>query len=181
MPSKLKSRPEQLLRDFLADTIDPTEIHGYDPQQTDQTANDFLPIVTDWSDRGDYFPVIVVSEENDPQVPSGGTLPYNGIQGNGSGPNQHTVYNPLVSCQAVELDGSSAYLDGVDADTLAFDLYQEVHSKIQNNGNTAITDALDVGLTPSTQLRTSNETDSGSTLEFVQRQGTASIEVLNTP
>jgi len=181
MPQRIQTRPEQLLRDFLADTLDPAAIHGYDPQQTDQTATDFLPIVTDWSDRGDYFPVIVVSEEDGPTLPNSWASNYQSIQGNGSGPNQYVIYNITVSCQTVELEHDSAYLGGTDADTLSFDLYQEVHDKIQNNSNTAIPDSAFVSLTPATQTRTSNETDAGSTLEFIQRQGTAQIGFLNQP
>jgi len=181
MPTKLSKRPEQLVRDFLAEAIRPSEIHGYDPQQTDQTANDWLPITTNWSKYGDTYPVIVVTETEGPSLPNSGTTNFNGQQGDGSGPNQYTVFNVTVSTQAVELENDSAYLDGVEADDLTHDLYQECRNRIQNNATTAVDEALATGLTPGTQTRSSEETDSGSTLTWIQRQGSCNTNVLLTP
>lgn len=181
MPDKLSERPETLLRDFLSANLRSSEMQGYDPQQTDPTANDFLPVITDWSERGDYYPIISITENDGPTVPNSGNTNFNGIQGNGSGQNQYTVFNITLSCQAVELEGSSAYLNGVSPEQLVFDMYQECNQQIQANVTTAIDEVLFVGLTPSTQTRSSEQTDSGSTLEWMQRQGTCAMGVLNTP
>ena len=86
-----------------------------------------------------------------------------------------------MSCQAVELENSSAYLNSVDANDLVHTLYQEVHHQIQNNPTTAISEALHSGLTPPTFTKSAEETDSGSTLTWFQAQGTAQVGVINTP
>jgi len=181
MPQKLSDRPEQLVRDFIADTLRPSEIEGYDPQQTDPTANDFLPVTTDWSTRGDYYPIISIIETDGPTVPNSGNTGYNGLQGNGSGPNQYTIYNVTLSCQAVEIDGSGGYLNGVDAATIVFELYQECHHQVQNNVETAVSEAQFAGMTPPTVTRSNEETDSGSTLEWIQRQGTVNVGIIDEP
>jgi len=181
MPQKLSDRPEQLVRDFLADNLRPSEIEGYDPQQTNPDASDFLPVTTDWSTRGDYYPIISVIETDGPSVPNSGNTNYNGLQGNGSGPNQYAIYPVTVSCQAAEIDGSGGYRNGVDAATIIYKLYQECHHQIQNNTETAINEAQFAGMTPSTVTRSNEETDSGSTLEWYQRQGTVNVGVINEP
>lgn len=181
MPQKLSERPERLLRQFLTDSIRPNEVQGYDPQQTDTTANDFLPVITDWSERGDYYPIISITETEGPTVPNGGESGYQSVRGDGTGPNQYIIYNITLSCQAVELEGSSAYLNGTSPEDLVDDLFQECHHQIQNNATTAISEAAFISLTPATQTRSSDQTDSGSTLEWIQRQSTAQMGVLNTP
>lgn len=178
MPQKLSERPEELVRQFLVDNIDSTAVEGYDPQQTDSTQSDFLPVTNDWSDWGDYYPVIVVQETDGPTVPNSGNTNFNGQQGNGSGPNQYNVKNITLSCQAVE---GQSYRNSVEPEDLTYTLYQECHHQIQNNATTAISEALFIGVTPSTQTRSSSETDSGSTETWIQRQGTITMGVLNTP
>lgn len=181
MPQKLSEPPEELLRQFLTDNIRPTEIEGYDPTQTDETASDFLPVTSSWNKFGDTYPIIFVGEQNGPTVPNSGETGFNGLQGDGSGPNIYNIKNVTVSCQAVELENSSAYRNGVSASALAYTLYQECLHQIQNNSETAISEAVFVGMTPSTQTKNSEETDSGSTLQWIQRQGTAYIGVINEP
>lgn len=181
MPQKLSDRPEELLREFVTENIRSSEIEGYDPQQTDPTASDFLPIFNEWNHRGDHYPCIVITETDGPTVPNSGNTGYNGLQGDGSGPNQYNIKNITVSCQAAELDTESAYLNGVEATELAFTLYQEVHHQIQNNATSAVSEALHTGLTPPTQTKNMEETDSGSTLQWYQQQGTCQVGVLNTP
>lgn len=181
MPQKLSERPEELLRQFLTDNLTPSEMQGYDPQQTDETATDFMPVTSSWNKWGDVYPIIAVTEQDGPTIPNSGTTNFNGLQGDGSGPNQYTVYNITVSCQAVELENSGSYRNSTSADDLVDDLYQEVHATIQNNATTAISEALFVGLTPPTQTRSSEEADSGSTLNWIQRQGTCAMGVINEP
>ena len=181
MPQTLSERPEELVRQHLVDTIRPAQVQGYDPQQTDETATDFLPITSDWSTRGDYYPIIVVQEQDGPTLPNSGNTNYNGVQGSGGGPNQYTIYPITVSVQAVELEGSASYLNGTTAREIVHDIYSEVHTQIQTNSTSAVSEALFVGLTPPTVTRSTEETDSGSTLEWYQRQGTCNMGVLNTP
>lgn len=181
MPSKLSERPEEQLRQFLTDNLRTSEIQGYDPNQTDETASDFMPVTSSWNKWGDTYPIVVVSEDDGPTVPNSGNTGYNGLQGNGSGVNQFAVYNITVSCQAVELEHNSSYRNSTQADDLVDDLYQECHHQIQNNAGSAISDAIYVGLTPPTQTRSSTETDAGSTLTWIQRQGTAFMGVVDEP
>jgi len=183
MPSQLSERPEELVRQYLTDNIVPGNIEGYDPNQTDETASDFMPVTSSWNKWGDTYPIIFVGEEDSPTVPNSGNTGFNGIQGDGSGPNSYSIKNITVSCQAVELGNSSAYRNSVEADDLAYTLYQECHRLFQNNATTAISEALHSGLTPpdGIQTRNSEETDSGSTLNWIQRTGTCQVGVLNTP
>ena len=178
MPSKLSERPEELVRQFLVDNIRTAEIHGYDPQQTDTTATDFLPVTSDWSFRGDYYPIISVREDDGPTVPNSGETNYNGLAGDGSGPTQFTTYPINISVQAVQ---EGAYLNGVSAEDLVYDIYSECHTQIQTNAETAVSEAHFVGMTPPTVTRSTDEPDSGDTITWVQRAGTISMGVTNTP
>jgi len=176
MPSKLSERPEELVRQFLADNIRSSEIYGYDPQQTDTTATDFLPVTSDWSFRGDYYPIISVRETDGPTVPNSGDTNYNGLGPNG--PNQYAIYPINISVQAVQ---EGAYLNGVSAEDLVYDLYQECHHQVQNNATTAVSEALFVGMTPPTVTRSTDEPDSGDTITWLQRSGTINMGVIDTP
>lgn len=178
MPSKLSERPEELVRNFLASNLRPGEMQGYDPQQTDTTATDFLPVTSDWSFRGDYYPIISVRETDGPTLPNSGNTNYNGLQGNGSGPNQYTIYPLNISVQAVQ---EGAYLNGTSAQDLVHDIYQECHHQIQNTTETAVSEALFVGMTPATVTRSTDEPDAGDTITWVQRQGTINMGVINEP
>jgi len=183
MPTALSEPAEELIRQFLTDNIVPGNIEGYDPRQSDPQQTDFLPVVTDWSFRGDYYPVISVTETDSPVIPNSGNTNYNGVQGDGRGPNQMNVKAVTVSCQAVQsLSGDGAkYRNGTEADVLVKELFDECHRLIQNNATTAISEALSVGMTPATTTRSNEETDSGSTITWIQRQGTVDMMVLNTP
>jgi hypothetical protein len=137
-----------------------------------------LPVINDWSDYGDYYPIISIREDNGPVIPNSGETGYQSIQGDGSGPNQEVDYQVTLSCQAVE-EGS--YLNNTTAEQLVLKLYQECHHQIQNNPTTAVPEARQVGMTPATVTRSTEETDAGSTITWVQRQGTVDVNVLNTP
>lgn len=179
MPSKLSERPEELVRQFLTDNLRSTEMQGYNPQQTDPTASDFLPVTSDWSNRGDHYPIIVVQENSGPSIPGSGTTNANGMQGDGSGVNQFAVHTVTVSCQAIE---GKSYLNGVEAEDLVHTLYSEVHDRVQNNVTTAVGEALFTGVpTPPTQTRSTDEDDSGSTVTWIQAQGSVPVGVQYTP
>jgi hypothetical protein len=178
MPQKLTERPEEQLRQFLTDNIRPAEVEGYDPNQTNPQATDFLPVINDWSDYGDYYPIISIREDNGPTIPGSGNTNFNGQFSDGSGPTQYTIYPVTISCQTVE-EGS--YLNNTSAEQLVLTLYQECHQQIQSNATTALSEPLFVGMTPPTTTRSTEETDSGSTITWIQKQGTINFGVINTP
>lgn len=176
MPSKLSEKPEETLRDYLETNLRPAEIEGYTPNQTwtvDSPPDDALPIVTDWSDRGDYYPIIVVNETEGPQVPGSGSTNANGMGPNGT--NQYTVRNVTIACEAVEGEG---YLNGVEAEALADALYSEVRAVLQQD-----TDAVPEGVWTGVPTPPTYSTEDGgdSTERWHQCQGTVPVGVLNTP
>lgn len=177
MPQKVTEPLEAQIRQYLVDNIRPAEMHGYDPQQTDPTAADILPISNDWSDYGDTYPVIVVQENNGPTIPNSGNTNVNGIQGDGSGTNQTAVHPITISVQATQ-DGD--YLNNVDYQTLVTDIYAECRFQLKDVD--AVSNALYTGdMTPPTQTRSNEETDSGSTVTWLQRQGTVPVGFRYTP
>jgi len=185
MPTKLTDPVEEQVRQFITDNIRPAEIEGYDPTQTDPTADDHLPVSSDYSQWGDAYPAVFVREGDGaggPTVPNSGTTGYNGLQGDGSGVNQTAVYNVSVSVQAVKpAEDMTMYLNGVGAEELVFEIYQEIHQQVQQNAEDALSEALFVGLSPPTVVRDNETTDSGSTATWIQRSGTASVGVINEP
>lgn len=179
MPQALDGRAEEKVRQFLSDSIRSTEIQGYDPQQTDPKASDFLPITNDWSDYGDAYPIIVVQETDGPTVPNSGNTNANGMKPTGEGLNQTAVYNVTVSCQAVQMEGQGTYRNGTEYDDLVEDLYAECFYQFQNTRQ-AVNGSLWTGmLPPPTQTRSTEETDSGSTITWIQRTGSVPVGVIN--
>lgn len=177
MPQKLSEPIEDQVRKYIVENITPSNIEGYDPKQTDTTKQDFILVTSDNDDWGDYYPLIYVSEQDGPTVPNSGNTNANGLQSDGSGTNQTTVYPITVSVQALE---NGPYLNGVSYDDLVFTIYQEIHSLF--GGGVNLTDSLWVGeLTPGTQTRSTDEPDSDSTDTWCQRQGTLSVGVIYTP
>lgn len=176
--SKLSERAEELLRQFLVDSLRSSEMQGYDPQQTDPTASDFLPVTNNWDDWGETYPIIVVQETDGPTVPGGGQTNVTGLQGDGSGVNQYTIFNITLSAQAVQ---GETYRNGVDAPDIAHDLFSECRKQCQLN-TTGLDETLWLGTPPpGTQTRSTEETDSGSTETWVQRQSTVPIGVQFEP
>jgi len=179
MPQKLSERPEELIRQFLVDNVRPGEIEGYDPRQTDTQATDYIPFTTDYSRWGETYPMVWFGEEGDPNTPGGGQTGYTGIQGDGSGPNQDNVYSITVSVQTLESDNGAGYLNSTDYDTLAFEIYNELHDRIQTNVTTAISELEYVSMTPPTTVREAGE-DSDTTT-FYQQSGTVGALFRNEP
>jgi len=178
MPQKLSEPIEDQVRKYVVDNADPSAMEGYDPTQTDTTASDYILVTSDNDDWGDYYPLIYVSETESPTVVGGGQTNATGLQSDGSGTNQYSIYTVTLSVQAVE---NGPYLNSVAYDELVFTIYQELRS-IFNAGRDEISDSLWVGsLTPPTQTRSSDETDSGSTDTWCQRQGTLPVGIQYTP
>lgn len=178
MPQKLTERPEEKFRQFIVDTIDPVDIHGYDPTQTDPTETDFIPVTSDWSSRGEHYPLIYIGEDSGPSVPNSGNTNSNGLQGDGSGINQTAVHTITISVQVTE---GGAYLNGVDYDVLAQDIYTEIRHELQKAAPDAVSEGLYTGIpTPPTFTRDPGETDS-STEGWMQAQGTVPYGVLYEP
>lgn len=177
MPSKLSDRPEYKYKRFLDQNIRPAEIEGYNPQQTDQTATDFMPVTNSWSKFGDTYPLVFVGEQNGPSIPGGGNTNSNGIQGDGSGVNQYAIHDVTISVQVAE---GGAYLGGIDYDDLAQAIYSEVHTITQDT-TTALNETLWIGTpTPPTPTRNPGE-DNSDTLDWFQMQGSCPIGVQYTP
>jgi len=177
MPTKLSEPLEDQVRKYIVNNITPSEIQGYDPTQTDTTSSDFILVSSDNDDYGDYYPLIWVSEgDNGPTIPNSGDTNINGLQGDGSGPNQTAVKDVTVAVQAVQ---NGPYLNDTAYDQLVFEIYAELQSVFTNT--TAISDSLTTGrLTPPTITRSSDQQDS-STESWIQRSGTVPITTIYTP
>jgi len=181
MPQKLTERVEKTLRDFFENNLRPAEIEGYDPDQTWVPGNkpdDALIITNNWDDYGDDYPIIVVNQTDGPTLPNSGNTNYNGVQGDGSGPNQYQVKPVTVSCQAVE---GKSYLNDTPPQEVARQLYQECHAQIQQNVTDVDQDLLFSGMTPPTPTKSNTEENGDSTDTWYQYQGTVNVGVLNTP
>ena len=180
MTTRLKQRPEDLVRIYIAENIDPAEIQGYDPTQSDRQAIDFLPVTTDWSERGNQYPFIAVRELDGPTIPDSGNSNYNSLQADGSGPNQQAIYPVTVSVQTMEGGG---YLNGVDHDDLAQEIYDEVFQVIQDGAGAELdnTGVQLLGMTPPTTTRSNNEDGNTDTQTWLQKQGTVNVQFIDTP
>lgn len=177
MPTKLSEPSEELFRQFIIDNTRSSEMQGYDPKQTDTTAADFLPVTKDWSEFGDYYPIVVVQPAG-PTILGGGETGFTGVQGDGSGPNQYTLENVTVSVQATD---DTTYRNSTDARPLIQDIYAEIHHQVQNNVTSAISEAQWATTSPGTTTTSQQETDSGSTVTWLQKQGQMGFAWLNEP
>jgi hypothetical protein len=178
MPAQLSEPVEDQVRKYIIQNISPSEIGGYDPSQTDTTQDDFILITSDNDDYGDYYPLIYVSQsDNGPIIPNSGNTNVNGISGSGNGGNQYSVQNVTISVQAVE---NGPYLNSADYDDLVSDIYAGLHDLL--DGFIQLEQGVWMyRLTPPTQTRSSDETDSGSTDTWVQHQGSVPIHIQYTP
>lgn len=179
MPGKLSEPIEERIQTFLEANIRPSEVFGYDPDQTwspDNRPEDALVVTPNWDDNGDYYPIIVVNQTDSPVLPNSGETNYNGLGPNG--PNQYQVVPITVSCQAVE---GRDYLNGVGPKQLAFALYQECHHQIQSNVTTVDSDYLFAGMTPPTPTKSNTQENGDSTDTWYQYQGSVDVGYINTP
>ena len=178
MPQKLTEPVEDQIRKYLVGAIRPSEIEGYDPTQSDTTAQDYILITSDNDNYGDYYPLIYVSNNAGSSVIGGGETNISSIQGDGSGNNQNAQYSITLQCQAVE---NGPYLNSVSYDELAFTLYQEVKYQL-NQATKADFDGFSyVGnATPAPIERSANEQDD-STESWAQYAGTVPIGTIFTP
>ena len=123
MPTKLSEPIEDRLRDWLETNLRASEMEGYDPDQTwseDSPPDNALIITTNWDDYGDFYPIIVVTDNDESAaLPNSGETNFNGLQGDGSGPNQQANQPITVSCQAVE---GQDYLNDTPPKLVAFQL-----------------------------------------------------------
>jgi len=178
MPQTLSESVEDKVRQYVVQNLASSDIEGYDPQQSDTTASDYILITSDNDQYGDYYPLIFISEQDGPTIPDSGNTNFNGIQGDGSGANTYSVYNVTIQVQAVE---NGPYLNNTSYDDLVFTIYQALRSLF---GGPITLDSETLwtgGLTPGTQTRSSDENDSGSTDTWVQRAGTLPVGVQYTP
>lgn len=170
MPSKPSERIEEKVRQFLIDTLTGTGLHGYNPRQQNRSSTDYLPVTCDWSKRGSTYPLIFVGEQSGPTIPNSGNTNANGMSNGGV--NQTAVHTITISVQTME---GGAYLDSMDYDDLAHDLYWEVHDVLQDAAPNAIDEALYSGVpTPPTPSR-NPQSDSDDTDAWYQNQGTVPV------
>jgi len=181
MPTQLSEPIEEKVRQYFVDNIRTGEIEGYDPTQTDESASDFLPITADWSMRGDYYPIISVRETDGPTIPNSGNTNFNGMQGDGSGPNQYYIQPVTVSAQAVQVPSGGGYRNSTDAKKIVRELYDEAHHQIQTNIGAIDSEIEFAGMTPPTTTRSTEETDSGNTITRIQKQGVCNVGVIDEP
>jgi len=182
MPPKLTNPIDETLRDFFETNIRPSEVLGYDPDQTwseDTPPDDALIITTNWDDYGDFYPVIVVTDnDNGPVVPNSGETNYNSLSGNGSGPNQYQNQPITVSCQATE---GNDYLTGAGPKEVARKLAQECHKQIQLNSEGVDSEYIWNGATPPIHTRSNTEENGTSTDTWHQYQITVDVGYIITP
>jgi len=182
MPTKLSEPIEDRLREWIEANIRPSEVDGYDPNQTwpeDNPPNDALIVTTNWDEYGDFYPVVVVTDDdNGAVVPNSGETNFNGLQGDGSGVNQTTTQPVTISCQATE---GQDYLSGDGPKLTAFRLAQEVHQLFQDNAEGVDSDYLFNGATPPVHTRSNTEENGDSTDTWHQYQFTVDVGYVNTP
>jgi len=179
MPQKLTTQPIEKIRRFILNNARKAEMEGYDPNQNDSQQTDYLPVTKDWSRRGGYYPIVLVTQAGGPVIPNSGETNYNGMQGDGSGPNQqanHQVQVTVVTSQ----DG--AYL-GTDTDyyDIAHTIYSEIKFQIQEETKGDSETLFQGGLTPPTITRSNEESDSGSTSTWYQLAGTVPVGIMYEP
>lgn len=174
MPTTLSENPEEIVRQLLVDEwgVSSVPTGGYDASQTDPTATDFLPITTNWAGFGDTYPIISVTN-NDPTVPGGGQTGITGIQGNGSGPNQHRLETMVITVMA---ERGTDY-QGEDAHTIVNTLYDHVHQIVWGNIHAPNhSDVHGFYVTPGTH--TTGSDDSTTTEQY---SGSVTLDWLKTP
>jgi hypothetical protein len=178
MPAQLSEPVEDQVRKYIIQNISSSEIGGYDPTQGDTTQSDYILVTSDNDDYGDYYPLIYVSQsDNGPIIPNSGNTNVNGIQGDGSGTNQRAIQDVTISVQAVE---NGPYLNSADYDDLVAEIYSGLHDLL--DGNITLESGVRMHrLTPPTQTRSSDETDSGSTDTWIQHTGTVPVDIQYTP
>lgn len=180
MTQRLTERPEDLVRVYLAENVTPSNLGGYDPTVADRQDVTFIPFTTDWSKRGNTYPFVAIREDDGPTLPDSGDSNYNSLQGDGSGPNSRAIYPITVSVQTMQGGG---YLNGVDFDDLAQEIYDEIFQTVQANAGTEL-DSSGVqllGMTPPTTTRSNNEDGSTDTQTWFQKAGTINVQFIDTP
>lgn len=171
------------MRQYLSDNLRSGQMQGYDPQQDDPSASDFLPVTSEWT-RGDYYPMIVVQETEGPTIPNSGVTNFNGLDGTGAGPTQTSNKAITVSVQAVgERTASGLYRNGATASEIIHDIYWECHHQVQQSVGKKLgsSDLILHGMTPPTKTRNPEETDGGSTRVWTQNQGTVETQFIDEP
>ena len=178
MPAKLSQPVEDQVREYLVNNLRPSEIEGYDPTQSDTTAQDFILVTSDNDNYGDYYPLIYVSNNGGTSVIGGGETNVSSVQGDGSGNNQNAQYSLTIQCQAVE---NGPYLNDVAYDELAFTLYQEAKYQLNQADKSDFDGVSYVGnATPAPVERSSDEQDN-STETWSMYAGTVPVGVIFTP
>lgn len=174
-PKQLSETPAEIVRQLVVDNWGNPDVPngGFNANQTDPTADDFLPITTNWAGFGDTFPIISFTN-TDPTVPGGGETGVSGIQGNGSGPNQRRLETLTVTVMA---ERGEDYPNGEDAHALVRTLYEHVFQIVWNNQHAENHPEVSrFNVQPGTHT---SEGDDSTTVE--QYSGEVTVDWLKTP
>lgn len=137
MPTRLPKRPEQyFIEDVLLPEWQPSGAVGFDVQQSDPTAEDFLPVATSLDGVGEVYPSLTVQRTTET---AGGETGYDFLTTNG--PGQNRTGQLLVTARAEEADadggytGDSSTYAAVDAAALVDTLIDEVEDVTLRRAN----------------------------------------------
>jgi hypothetical protein len=137
----LPQRPAREIADLLVAEWTPSNVHGYDPTAS-PGQSDHLALVTTLDRVGAVYPSVVVTPSNQT---SGGQTTYDFTTGGGSGPGQVRRGSALATVRAQDDQG---YRDGTDAETLAYELRQEVERIVRANATGGTTPFMTLGSQP---------------------------------
>lgn len=177
MPKTLSEPPAETVQQLITDNWGTPTVStgGYNANQTDSTAVDFLPVTTNWAGWGDVYPIISLTN-TDPTVPGGGDTNVTGIQGNGSGSNQRRLETMVMTVQAERLDDGD--YQGEDAHSIVKTLYDHAFQIVWNNQHAPNHSEIDgFYVTPGTHT-TPDSSDSTTTEQY---SGNVTVDWLKTP
>lgn len=140
MPTRLPQRPEQyFIDDVLLPEWQPSGAVGFDVQQSDPSADDFVPVGTSLDDVGEVSPSLTVQRTNET---AGGQTGYDFVTADGPGQQRD---GQLLVTAYVEDDedgytGDAGTYSTVDASELVDTLINEVEDVVLRRANAPNTD-----------------------------------------
>lgn len=126
MPDTLADTRATIVRNLLYDNWSNPE--GYDPSLSTTDSN-FMPITTDWYDRGDIYPNVTLTNFSGTSI-GGGNTGWTGTSS--SGLNQYRGVTGLCTVRA-EKKPNSTYNNSKDAQETIKSLTDEIESIVQDH------------------------------------------------
>ena len=125
MVTSLPSKADQYFIDqLLVPNWDAANVRGYDVDQTDPDAEDFLPVATSIADVGAVYPSIIASGGDEP---AGGGTSYDYLGSDGPGQRRTGQLQVTIRAEAgTDYVGDSTTYSSADAETIVAELAQEV-------------------------------------------------------